>query len=405
MIVSLSWKNIWRNKGRSLLIIVAVSVGISLGSFINAFQWGIMEQRINTVVANELSHIQIHRYDFDLEDLSYKPFEYDQSFIKELESSENVKAVSERMILGGMISSARGNLPVRILAVNPEKEGGICNIQSEIIEGSFFNNLKKNEIVIGEALAKKLGVKMKSKLIIHFHDEHNEDHIGAFRVVGIYEKNNDQLEKLQVYVNQEVVQGAKFLNANTISEIAVLLKGSELLPITLAQLKESQKDLKVQSWAELMPELANSLVMFEQIQLIIMAIVMLALAFGIVNTMMMAVLERTKEIGMLMAIGVKRLQIGTMFFLESLFLSLIGLPFGLFITYLLSSYFGSQGINLEQFSEGINSFGFDSMVYPIMKKEFYLSISGVVFFISMIASLFPFFKAIKQNPVEALKTS
>ena len=132
---------------------------------------------------------------------------------------------------------------------------------------------------------------------------------------------------------------------------------------------------------------------------------MLALAFGIVNTMMMAVLERTKEIGMLMAIGVKRLQIGTMFFLESLFLSLIGLPFGLFITYLLSSYFGSQGINLEQFSEGINSFGFDSMVYPIMKKEFYLSISGVVFFISMIASLFPFFKAIKQNPVEALKTS
>lgn len=405
MIVSLSWKNIWRNKGRSVLIIVAVSVGISLGSFINAFQWGIMEQRINTVVANELSHIQIHRDDFDLEDLSYKPFEYEQSFIKELESSENVKAVSERMILGGMVSSARGNLPVRILGVNPDKEVEICNIKNEIVEGSFFKNPKKNEIVIGEALAKKLGVKMKSKLILHFHDEHNEDHIGAFRVVGIYEKNNDQLEKLQVYVNQEVVQGAKFLNDNSISEIAVLLKGSDFLPGTLADLKKSQKELKVQSWEELMPELANSLVMYEQIQLVIMAIVMLALAFGIVNTMMMAVLERTKEIGMLMAIGVKRLQIGAMFFLESLFLSLIGLPFGLFLTYLLTSYFGAKGINLEQFAEGINSFGFDSIVYPIMKQEFYISISIVVFFISMIASLFPFFKAIKQNPVEALKTS
>ena len=160
MIVSLSWKNIWRNKGRSVLIIVAVSVGISLGSFINAFQWGIMEQRINTVVANELSHIQIHRNDFDLEDLSYKPFEYEQSFIKELDSSENVKAVSERMILGGMVSSARCNLPVRILGVNPDKEVEICNIKNEIVKGSFFKNPKKNEIVIGEALAKKLGVKM-----------------------------------------------------------------------------------------------------------------------------------------------------------------------------------------------------------------------------------------------------
>ena len=88
-----------------------------------------------------------------------------------------------------------------------------------------------------------------------------------------------------------------------------------------------------------------------------------------------------------------------------MFLSLIGLPFGLLLAYLIASYFGTNGINLEQFAEGINSFGFDSVVYPVMKKDFYVNISIVVVFISMIASLFPFFKAIKQNPVEALKTS
>lgn len=405
MVVSLSWKNIWRNRNRSLLIIVAVSIGITVGSFISAFEWGLMEQRINTVVANELSHIQIHRDDFDLEDLSYKPFELDDDKLSELEGSENVKAISKRMVLGGMVSSAQGNMPVRLLGVNPNKEIKICGIENEIVEGSFFNNPDKNEIVLGKALAEKLGVRIKSKVILHFHDEYNEDQIGAFRIVGIYEKNNDQLEKLQVYVNKSVVQGTRFMNEKSISEVAVLLNSSEEMHTTSAQLKNTFPKLKVETWEELMPELANSLIMYEQIQFIIMGIVMLALAFGIVNTMMMAVLERTKEIGMLMAIGVKRLQIGLMFFLESLILSLIGLPFGLSLTYLLTVYFSEQGINLEQFAEGINSFGFDSVVYPVMKQEFYVNISIVVVIISMIASLFPFFKAIKQNPVEALKTS
>lgn len=405
MVVSLSWKNIWRNKNRSFLIIIAVSIGITLGAFISAFEWGIMEQRINTVVANELSHIQIHRDDFDLEDLTYKPFEIEQGSIEEIKSSDKVKAVAERIVLGGMASSAKGNMQVRILAVDPKQESAICNIEEEVVEGSFFKNPKKNEVFVGKALAKKLGVRIKSKIILHFHDEKNQDHIAAFRVVGIYEKNNDQLEKLQVYVNKGLIQGPKFLASDNISEIAVLLNLSDDLPAVSTELKSKHSDLKVQTWSEIMPELAYSLQSYEQVQYIIMGIVMLALAFGIVNTMMMAVLERTKEIGMLMAIGVKRMQIGIMFFLESLFLSLIGLPIGLLMTYLITSYYGKNGINLERFAEGINSFGFDSIVYPVMKTEFYFTMSSVVIAISMLASLFPFFKAIRQNPVEALKTS
>lgn len=405
MVVSLSWKNIWRNKNRSLLIIIAVSVGITLGAFISAFEWGIMEQRINTVVANELSHVQIHRKDFSLEDLSYKPFSFDQEDIEEIKSSPKVKAVAERLVLGGMASSARGNMQVRILAVDPTQESSICNIKEEVVKGEFFKNSKKNEVVIGQALAKKLGVRIKSKIILHFHDEINEDHIAAFRVVGIYEKNNDQLEKLQIYVHKDLIQSDKFLGDNSVSEIAVLLNLSDDLDMVSSDLKKKHSDLKVQTWSEIMPELAYSLKSYEQVQYIIMGIVMLALAFGIVNTMMMAVLERTKEIGMLMAIGVKRLQIGLMFFLESLFLSLIGLPIGLLLTYGVTSYFGHKGISLERFAEGINSFGFDSVVYPVMKTEFYFTMSTVVIAISMLASLFPFFKAIRQNPVEALKTS
>lgn len=405
MVLSLSWKNIWRNKLRSSIIIFAVTLGIIVGTFISAFEWGFMEQRINSVIANELSHIQVHRQDYNLEDLQFQPFDFEERYREILIEEKRIKAFTERIVLGGMISTAQGNLPVRIVGVEVEKEEKVTKIGDELVEGVFFDKLKKNEVVVGKVLAERLGIRLKSKVIIRFHDDKLQENIGAFRVVGIFEKVNDQLEQLQIYVNRDVLKQAKFLNTSQISELAVLLKSNEYLDSVSTILSSSYPDLKVETWAEAMPELSSSLEMYEQIQLIIMGIVMLALAFGIVNTMLMAVLERTKEIGVLMAIGMKKIQIGLMFFLESLFLSLLGLPLGLFFAYIIIGYFSDRGIDLGAFAEGINSFGFDSFVYPIMKKEFYYNISTVVIVISMLASLFPFIKAIRMNPVQALKTS
>ncbi len=320
MVAKLSWKNIWRNRSRSLVIVFAVTIGIIVGTFISAFEWGIMEQRIDSVIANELSHIQIHRKDYNMEDLQFQPFDFNKEQRNKLNNSTHVKSFTERIVLGGMVSSAQGNLPVRLVGVDIETEPNITKIKEEVVGGQFFKHLNKNEIVVGKALAEKLGLKIKSKVILRFNDDNQTEYVGAFRVVGIYEKVNDQLEQLQVFVNKSVLQNDKFLNTDQISEVAILLNSNEELDLGHEELKVMSGNLKVETWEQVMPELASGIEMYEVAQFIIMGIVMLALAFGIVNTMLMAVLERTKEIGMLMAIGMKRMQIGLMFFLESLIL-------------------------------------------------------------------------------------
>ena len=187
-------------------------------------------------------------------------------------------------------------------------------------------------------------------------------------------------------------------------EIALLTSSLETVEPVQQELQRQFPDYTIQSWDELSPELGYADEIMGTMLYLIIGIIMLALSFGIVNTMLMAVLERRKELGMLMAVGMSKRRVFSMILLETLMLSLCGGPLGILLGFLTIWYTGSTGIDLSVFAEGLQSFGISSVIYPSIETSFYFGTGLLVVVMALLSSLYPARRALKLNPIEAIRT-
>ncbi|MDZ7777781.1 MAG: ABC transporter permease [Bacteroidales bacterium] len=326
MIIAVAWRNIWRNKMRSLVIISAITLGIFAGVFSTAFMKGMSDQRIKTAIKSEVSHIQIHRPGYRKQDKLklYLPEATEKlSKIREL---PHVQGVSNRIIINGMISSAGKGSGVKLNAIVPANEKEVTDIHEQIIEGTYFKDTPKrvNPLVLGQKLAEKLNVQLRSRIVINFTNAQGVPTSAGFRVTGIYKTANHNFDGLNVYARYRDLQQASGLAQGGGHEIAIYLDENEAVSSTKSKLQEMFPEAEVSDWKDLSPELTYLNEAMDQYMYVIIIIILLALCFGIINTMLMAVLERVKELGMLMAIGMTQIRVFFMIMMESVFLSLTG---------------------------------------------------------------------------------
>src|ERR1017187_6029443 len=295
MLFTIAWRNIWRNKTRSTVVIASVAVGLFAGMFMMAFFWGLAKQEIDSAVDIQLSHIQIHNPSFpDDKDVNYT-IENGPAIINEIRKETNVNAVSGRVITSGMISSSSTASGVEIHGIIAADEKHVSSIYHDIIEGDYFTDAKKNEIVIGKKLAEKLGVKLHSKIVLTFQSKSGDLTAGSFRIAGIFRSRNSTFDELTVFTKFDDL--AELLGTGDgIHEIAIILKDGKIAETVAGGLKKQYPSLLIQTWKELSPEMAMLTGLFDQIMYIVIGIILLALMFGIINTMLMAVLERQREL-------------------------------------------------------------------------------------------------------------
>src|ERR1700733_1913621 len=190
MLFKIAWRNIWRNRTRSLVVISAVAIGLFAGMFIMAFFQGAINQEIDSMVETQLSHIQFHNPAFIDDKEVDDTIANGRTIADLLSKNRDVKAVSGRLITTGMISSTSTASGVEIHGVVPGDEKAVSNISEDIITGTYFTSLKKNEIVIGEKLAEKLGVKLHNKIVLTFQSKTGDLTAGSFRIAGIFKSRN-----------------------------------------------------------------------------------------------------------------------------------------------------------------------------------------------------------------------
>ena len=425
MLAQIAWRNVWRNRTRSLVVITAVALGLIAGIFMVSFSWGMTQQRTRDIIETQLSHIQLHNPEYKTD----KEIEYfipeGESKLRELENKPDFKAVSGRILVNGMLSSTKGGFGVQVLGIYPESEAKLTRLQDRIIAGNYFEGTRSKPVIIGEKLAEKLGVietiedtevqkvadqedeakvsyNFRKNIVLTFQDQHGNTVSQKFRVNGIYQTLNAQLEETQIFVKAEDLQ-ATIGEPGAIHEIAVLLNDSEQLLSKKEALSNTYPSLEVEDWQDLDP---SSKLLDESLTYslyIYMGIILLALAFGIINTMLMAVLERTRELGMLMSVGMDKVNVFFMIMLETLFLTLVGAPIGLLAGFGLVSLFGKIGIDLSAFSAGMDSMGLASVVYTYMAPETYLTIAIMVFFTAIISAIYPARRALRLKPAEAVR--
>ena len=400
--IKIAWKNVGRNKLRSAVVIISVAIGLWGGVFSMALFNGLNDQRTQSTISTITSHVQIHDslYLVDL-DAKYV-VQNEQQVVSWLKADERVKQYSERMIVSGMGSSAQGGSGVQVTGIDPDNETEVTNIHAKLKEGTYLGEKWKNQVVIGKKLADKLKLKIRSKLILTFQDANGDLTAGAFRVAGIYKSNNSVYDQMNVFVKQTDL--AKVYGKDMIQEIAVVLHDLDDSKLVQDDLNAKFPANKSQYWGEVAPEIGYANQVMGSMLYIFVVIILMAMAFGILNSMMMAVLERRHELGMLMCIGMSKGKVFAMIMWETIFISLIGGPLGLLLTIISVNYSQKAGIDLSRFGEGLSSIGLDSIIYPSLTVEYYFNITVMIVVTAIISAIYPARKAIAYNPAEAIRS-
>ncbi len=410
MLFKIAYRNIWRNPLRSWVVIIAIALGVWAVLLILGYVNGMTQSYVNNAIREDLSHLQIHDKNFrDNPEAKYYLQNADSlsSALRQIPLKEqelpNIKAVTARSLAQGIIASAKSSRGVMVKGVIPGQEQEVTQFDRNIVDGVWFGESpKKHPIIISTRLASLLKVGLHKKVVLTLQNTDGDVVATSFRIIGLYETNNNKRDELQVLILRKDLNHILNIPPDAAHEIAVLLNSDEKVDTLAARLRLINPDWKVETYKQLAPEIELFQNQMKYTIGMIVFIVMLALIFGIINTMLMAVLERVRELGMLMAIGMNRRRVFGMIVLETLMLGIIGAPLGMLFMLLSMIYLGTTGLDLSAFSEGMQEFGLGSIVVFQLPPEQYWQIGLAVLLTALIGSLYPAWKAIRLKPAEAI---
>lgn len=281
-----------------------------------------------------------------------------------------------------MAATSRGNTALMLLGVNPDDEKVVSELYKHILPdgGEYLENGKSGGIVISDKTAETLRIKnketgkykLRSKIVLTFTGKEGEMISQSYRVCGIYKTSNTAFDQMYAFVLDKELRSAFPLTGDQIHEIAVMLNDKDDLISVQDDINNRFPQVTALNWMELAPDAGMMSEYMYFYYLIIMGFILFALAFGIINTMLMAILERGKEIGMLMAIGMNKSKVFKMIMLETIFLTMVGAVVGMAVGWLLIYITGRTGIDFSSIEEGFEALGWSSVVYPNIPTGFSL---------------------------------
>jgi len=264
--------------------------------------------------------------------------------------------------------------------------------------------LKEQHAYATDITAAAWSFRQRSKMTLTFIDKDQIQTGAVFRIAGIYDIKNSMFEMSQVLVKNEDLVSLTGMTLKEMNQLVISLEDTEMTEEVTASLQADLPDLEVMHWKTIQPDLAMMTDMIQKFYGFFMVLILAALAFGIVNTMLMVVLERTKELGMLTAIGMNKKRVFSMIMLESVFLSLVGGVVGMVVSKFIITLTAKNGINMMSYEEGFEALGFSAHIYPVISTSFFITVTILIIITGILSSIYPALKALKLDPSEALRT-
>ena len=397
----LAWRNLWRNYRRTLIMLLAIALGVWAMIFMTALLRGMVDDMVKQGIGSLPGHVQIHALAYrDDPSVTHSLPAPDQRLLALLNDGQ-VKAWSSRIKVPAMISSEYENRGVQLLGVDPQGELALGFSPDDIVEGHFLTGSDDRGIVVGRKLLQRLETRLGKRVVLMSQDPDNTIAEGGFRIVGVFKAEMENREESYVYAGRDVVQAMLGIGTD-VSEIAVLGHQYQTPDVLTAAIRTVvPADHEVLSWLELDPYLATMMRVMNGFVLVWMVVIFLSLSFGLVNTLMMAIFERVREIGLMRALGMRPSAIVYQVLVESVMLLILGLLLGnlMAIGTIIPL---KDGIDISAVSQGMEMMGASSMLFPVLLWPDLLLANGVVIVLGIITSLLPAWRAARYRPVEAL---
>jgi putative ABC transport system permease protein len=399
----MSWRNIWRNKKRSGILLVAITFGLWAGLLTTGIFNGMAAQMVRAAIDTRTAHIQIHTAGFVAHREITAVLPDGEALLRQVRSIQGVARVAARSVVPGMGSSASSGTDVLLYGIDPQAETGISDIHEKIVDGDYFGGTARHPCVIGQRLAEKLGLRVGSKLIINGQASDGTLTGSAFRIVGVFKTVSSEFDRVTVFARAEDVDRDFLLNG-AIHEIAVRAGSLQEVGQLRDRLAAALPRVEVDTWDELEPEVGVMTAMSQQMSFILMIIIMIALVFAITNTMLMGVLERIRELGVLISLGMRRRTVFSMIMIETIMLSTLGGMLGIITGSASIAVLGRSGIDLSIVATGLEAAGMDSMLFPELPLAGYFVVGLLVLVTAVLGAIYPGLKAVRLDPVEAIRT-
>ena len=397
----LAWRNLWRNHRRTLIMLAAITLGVWAMIFMTALMRGMVSQMVADGISALPGHVQVHHPDYrdDPSIANLIPIT-DTELSARFEDAGFVKWAS-RVRVPAVITSEYESRGLTLLGIDPDTERDLTFVDYDTVEGRFLNSSDDSGVVIGRKLASTLNTQIGKRIVLMSQDPDNDIADRGFRVVGLFEANVQSFEENYLFAGKATVQ--KMLRiGDQVSEFVVL--GDDYRDVEAEFEKVSQLvdgNVEVKRWFELDPYLGTMLGVMDGFVLVWIVVIFLALSFGLVNTLVMAVFERVREIGLMLALGMKPINILFQIIVESLLLLAIGLAMGSALAW-VSVQPIKDGIDVSIVGEGMDMWGMSSVLYPELLLSDVVLANVVVLALGFLASLSPAWRASRYEPIEAI---
>lgn len=405
----LAWRNVWRNPRRTGLTLAATVFAVVLVMFFVAMAAGLHGKMIEDSVRLHSGHLEIAG-DGYLEDQSFERFlHFDPELERILRTNAELRGYAPRIIGFALISKQTESTGIALFGVDPAREGSVSTLPDRVREGRFVSPLAEPEIVLGERLARNLGAEIGDELLLYSVAYSLEGAYELFRVVGIMKLPDPSLDRSLAVISLAEAQDF-FVYGDRVTEVALRIRDADHAPALAARLEAelataSADAIEVNTWEELMPELVQFIFIDDASMYILLVILVVVVAFGIFNTILMSVLERTRELGVMLAVGLPPGAVFRLVYIESMLLALVGLAIGLAIALPLVLYFVAHPVALgAEFRGAMEMLGIEPVLTWKLKPLNPLGTIATIFAVAAVAALYPARKASRGRPVDALRS-
>jgi len=397
----LAWRYLWRNHRRTIVMLSAISIGAWAMIFMTALTRGMVDQMIIDGISVLPGHVQIHNPDY-LDDpsvtnrIALTEAELDSRF-----ADAGFEAWASRVKVPAVITSERESRGVTLLGIDPAAERSFTFVNYDEVDGRFLESPDDNGVVIGAKLADTLDTRIGKRIVLMSQDPDNEIADRGFRVVGLFHANMETYEEAYAFIGKRTAQKMLRIGDTTSEVVFVGDDYRNVEPIYEKVVAAVDDSVKVSRWTEVDTYLGTMLRVMDGFVLIWVIVVFLALSFGLVNTLVMAVFERVREIGLMLALGMKPASILGQIIIESMMLLGLGLLIGDVLAWATVKPLES-GIDISIVAKGMEMFGASSVLYPKLHIDDVILSNVVVLVLGFLASLSPAWRASRYEPVEAI---
>jgi len=401
ILTMLAWRNLWRNHRRTAIMLGAISIGAWAMIFMTALTQGMVNEMIRDGISALPGHVQVHHPDYRDDPNITNLLPASDTEIAATFAPAGFNAWSSRIKVPAVITSEHDSRGVTLLGIDPARERGMIFVDYDEVDGRFLESVDDRGVVIGRKLANTLETDVGKRIVLMSQDPENDVADRGFRVVGLFHANIEAFEESYVFAGKQTIQNMLRVGDH-VTEIVVLGDDYRDVEAEYARVVElAGSDVEVLRWTELDTYLGTMLSVMDGFVLIWVIVIFLALSFGLVNTLVMAVFERVREIGLMLALGMKPGSILGQILIESMLLLVIGLSIGNLLAWLTIKPLES-GIDISIVAEGMAMFGASSMLYPQLRMEDVVLANVVVLILGFLASLSPAWRASRYEPIEAI---